>query len=81
MTAKRTQSDFNVKNWNEQQWVRFLLAITVFMFLNSYIIGAFLLKQETNEVNLKLRERMIDLLAFICAQLLVNRNSDKDKEK
>lgn len=51
------------------------------MFLNSYIIGAFLLKQETNEVNLKLRERMIDLLAFICAQLLVNRNSDKDKEK
>lgn len=70
-----------MKHWNDNQWVRFLLAITVFLFLNSYIIGAFILKQETNEINLKLRERMIDLLAFIVAQLLVNRDSRSDKNK
>ena len=60
-----------MKNWNERQWVRFLLGVTVFMFLNTYIIGTFILNQKTDEVNLQLRMRMIDLLGFIVAQLLV----------
>ena len=59
-----------MKNWNERQWVRFLLGVTVFMFLNTYIIGTFILNQRTDEVNLQLRMRMIDLLGFIVAQLL-----------
>jgi len=67
-----------VKNWNESQWVKFLLGVTVFLFLNSYIIGAFVLNQQTNEANLPLRMRMIDLLGFIVAQLLVGGNKDKN---
>jgi K+ transporter len=68
-----------VKNWDAGQWVKFLLGVTVFIFLNTYIIGAFILNQQTNEVNIQLRMRMIDLLGFIVAQLLVGGNKDKNK--
>ena len=70
-----------MKNWNEVQWVRFLLGVTVFLFLNSYIIGTFILGQKTDEINLQLRMRMIDLLGFIVAQLLVGNSKEKDNNK
>ena len=67
-----------MKNWDANQWVKFLLGVTVFIFLNTYILGAFILNQQTNETNLQLRMRMIDLLGFIVAQLLVGNNKNKE---
>ena len=53
-----------------------------------YFAGMFLLRQETNEINLQLRTRIIDLISFIAAQILAiiytkitGRFPEKEKEK
>lgn len=74
-----------MKNWDAEQWVKFLLGATIFIFLNTYVVGAFVLNQKTDEINLQLRIRIIDLLTLIVMKLLVDKtvtdNDKKDKEK
>lgn len=66
-----------MKNWNANDWVKFFLSITVFIFLTTYVIGMFLLKQKTDEINLQLRMRILDLLALIVMKLLVDKTNEK----
>lgn len=70
-----------MKNWNANDWVKFLLGVTVFLFLSTYIIGMFVLGQKTDEVNLQLRMRILDLLALIVMKLLVDKSGDNKEEK
>ena len=69
-----------MKNWNGDSWVKFLLAVTVFFFMATYIVGMFVLKQETNEANKDLRFRLVDILALIVMKLLVDNTGDKNNK-
>lgn len=69
-----------MKDWNTEQWVKFMLAAMVFICLTTYFVGAMVLKQETNEINVQLRIRIVDLLSFIAAQLLIDKKNSNDKK-
>jgi hypothetical protein len=52
---------------------KIMLAIftcTVCACLVIYFVGMFVLRQQTNELNLPLRNKLVDLLGFIAAQTL-----------
>ncbi len=69
-----------MKKWSVDDWIRFIFAVMIGYCVCTYFTGMFILKQETNEINLQLRIALVGLLTFIAAQLLIKKEK-KDDEK
>lgn len=59
-----------MRNWQPEDWVRFILAIAVSYFICTYITGMFLRNQPTNDQNKELRLAIVILLTTIVNSLL-----------
>ena len=66
-----------MKNWDAEQWVKFFLGLSVFLFISVYIIGMFVQNHKTDEVNIQFRMRILDLVALIVMKLLVDKTDKK----
>ncbi len=59
-----------MKKWSIAEILLLVFGLTVCSCLLIYFVGMFALKQATNEANLPLRQKIVDLMSFIAAQIL-----------
>ena len=74
-----------MRRWTIFDFILLIMAATVAFTLCGYILGMFILKQETNEQNIQLRLKLADLLMMIAGGVMTilgrgmgSKSQDKD---